>query len=185
MPKTELVFTSRYRRRSFTPLPAHSDARPSIKIDDRGQETCWCGHIRSHHQGGGCSYCRSAQHYEPHWYGEPIPQLNALSTSVHPQSVNRLEVQKKNAIFNLKNIIELGIWLAYGMVLISVAVITISAILIITVPFFWGWLAPPAAASLIISAVKERQASKKKWIRLAGGMILGMFSLWFWFYMPN
>tara|TARA_B100000029_G_C16716516_1_gene645299 strand:- start:4 stop:219 length:216 start_codon:yes stop_codon:yes gene_type:complete len=71
------------------------------------------------------------------------------------------------------------------MVLIAVAVITISAILIITVPFFLGWLAPPAAASLIISAVKERQTSKKTWIRLAGGMILGMFSLWFWFYMPN
>ena len=67
--KTEFIFTSRYRRRSLTPLP-DPNGKPCLKRDDTGQEICWCGHLRSHHQGGGCSYCRSEGKYGPHWYGE-------------------------------------------------------------------------------------------------------------------
>ena len=70
MPKTGVIFTPRGKRRSVTPPPPYSNGKPSLRRDDTGQEICWCGHLRSHHQGGGCSYCRSERKYGPHWYGE-------------------------------------------------------------------------------------------------------------------
>ena len=70
MPKTGVIFTPRGKRRSVTPPPPYSNGKPSLRRDDTGQEICWCGHLRSHHQGGGCSYCRSEGKYGPHWYGE-------------------------------------------------------------------------------------------------------------------